>query len=251
MRATVRTAVVASVLAAACVLAGSFASSASAGCAGYNRCYGLAEFYAQDAGFYTGGLAQVTVYRMSDEGGTAFALSGITVCDPQLFADGTNCNTWTEAGVTRGKRVTGSNRALSGYWAEQDGGGCNGAQYLEYYPLSMAYSLYQTFNFKISYNNNYQHAIYMTAPGSPSHFIDNTAMCHANQSGVIETGSEANETSEQVTADSWYLQKRASDGSSWSYYWPGSVIANKPAGGPEYTNWYSGYQDYAAYHYQN
>ena len=230
MRLVWRALVIIGILAVLATATAAMTPAAQGSCGGAVRCYARAVFI--PSGNYTGGLASINASRLTFSGGGTFSTTEMWVCDPQLFA-GSDCNTWVEAGHTIGTRSVGSDTSLTGFWAEQDGGGCNNALYVEHYPSSISsVTLGASYNYKISFNGSFRFAVYRN--GS---FVDNSAACHDTPMSAMMTGLESNATGNQITATSSNLQKRNSDNTTWSYNWGGSVRENIPAGGPEHSSW--------------
>lgn len=80
-------------------------------------------------------------------------------------------------------------------------------------------SLSTTYNVKMSYSGNSKFGYYWN--GS---FLNNSSACHSNIVLTGYAGAEMTNDSNAVDSRSDYLQKRASDGQTWSYYWPSSHL---------------------------
>jgi len=223
VRAVISLAVVTAVVAFAA------ASSAQASCSGYFRCYGQVDFV--PSGSYTGGLAYITATRLSS-GSSHFATAELWVCGPNIWGD---CNTWVESGLTVGIRQNSSATALTGFWAEQPGGGCAGGMYAEHYPASLSSaSLGAAYATKISFNGGFRFAVYRN--GS---FIDNSVACFDVPVARMFAGTETDDTSSKSTGSATNLQKRNSDNATWSYNWGGSTLFQQGIGWVQWSSQYA------------
>ena len=184
---------------AAAVVVGVMPGSATAGC-----CYGTAEW--SPAGTYTGGLAALRASSFGLGSGSPFVVAPVWVL--------TSSSEWVEQGLGRDP-----SHGLHWYWAESS----NCAGYQEHFPgLSTSYST--SYNSKISYNNGGKWAVYRN--GS---FVANSSTCHNSTVYHAATGIEASVSGDTGSGSSVSLQKRGSDGVTWSYNWGGATLLQSSA----------------------
>lgn len=164
-------------------------------------CYGTANW--TPSGTYTGGLSSLTASSFSQSAGSDHVVGTIWVL--------TSASEFVEQGIGLDQQ-----NGLHWYWAELSN--CGSGTYQEHITaLSVSYNT--AYNSKISYNTGGKWAVYRN--GS---FVSNSTTCHSTTVHSASTGLEASLSGDTGSGTSASLQKRGSDGVTWSYNWGGATL---------------------------
>jgi hypothetical protein len=187
-----------------------FPASAFA-CSYSSHCYGQAQWI--PSGTYTGGLVWVKATRLYVTNTADWVTDEmwlITRSDP--YAD-----EWVEAGLAHGT-VDGANHNRSFFWAEKNSQGTYAEHFVQNISLDTVY--YD----KISYSGNGSWGIYLNG-----NQVGGSSYNHGSVAGAFITGTEVVTNDALVSGTSTNMQKRGSDGQTWTYDWGGSIYTT---GGP-------------------
>jgi hypothetical protein len=128
---------------------------------------------------------------------------------------------WVETGIlaTSNTAVLGHTCGVCHFWAEQNTVGSYAAHWVQ------SDSLGTNYDSKISYSGSGRWTVYL---GGGS--IGESSANHASSVYQLSTGTEISTDGALVSGQSYSLQKRGSDNSSWSYNWPSDTfVSNAPA----------------------
>lgn len=215
-RCTLRTFVIAGIVAAITLITGLVAAPAATACSLSSHCYGIADW--DPSGTYTGGLAYITETRISNLGSSDdFVTAELWVVDSAANLK------WVEQGIISGRGGT-----ARWFWADS----CGLGSFSVHYP-SLSISAGATYATKISYNSGGKWAVYRDG-----NFVNNSSTCHGSTADLMQAGTESTHNSNVVSGTATTLQKRGSDNTTWSYNWGSAVIS---ADSPVTASWITQY----------
>jgi hypothetical protein len=182
-----------------------FPASAFA-CSYSSHCYGEVEWFPPQT--YTGGLVWVKATRLyvtNNADWVNHEMWVVTRSDPYA-------NEWVEAGLMHGT-VAGGYHNRSSFWAEVNSAGT----YTEHYVQNI--SLDTVYYDKISYSGNGSWGIYLNG-----NQVGGSSYQHGSVTSHLNTGGEVVTNTALLSGQSTNMQKRGSDGQTWTYDWGGSIF---------------------------
>jgi hypothetical protein len=190
-------------------------------CSQSSECYGRVN-WATPSNTYTGGLSHLNASRLSvTDPNTQFVDHEIWVVTDGSYA-------WVEGGMTVGP-INGHNYGLAIFWAEENTLGSYAEHFYETASLNTDYPT------KISYSGSGRWTAYLSGSS-----MGESSANHSAYTTHLASGAELITNDAKVTGTMTGLQKRGSDGSTWSYNW---TTNNFDQNSPATAGWTSAYTD--------